>query len=199
VRASAERRQPVAVTIELGPAWSTNLVLPPGLGAEHHDEEGSEMQEALNLSESVTIDAPPERVWDLVADVTRMGQWSPETTAASWLGGASGPAVGAKFKGRNQKGMMRWSTTCEVTTAERGREFSFVRVSRIDDGTDWSFTMRSEGEGKTVLTETAKQRRMPGGPVRLAGRLMFGGDRNEQLRRAMRTTIERIKAAAEKD
>jgi uncharacterized protein YndB with AHSA1/START domain len=155
------------------------------------------MQEAPNVTESVTVAAPPERVWDLVADVTRMGEWSPETTSAAWLGGSTGPAVGVRFRGRNQKGMMRWSTTCEVTAADRGREFSFVRISRIDDGTEWSFTMRSEGDG-TVLTETAKQRRLPGGPVRLAGRVVFGADRDEQIRQSMRTTIERIKAAAEK-
>lgn len=156
------------------------------------------MPEPLNLSQSVNIAAPPEKVWDLVADVTRMGDWSPETTAAEWLGSASGPAVGVKFKGHNKKGWMRWTTTCEVTAADRGREFRFLRISRIDDGTEWSYTMQAEGDG-TILTESARQRRLPGGAARIAGRLTFGTDRDAQVQRAMQTTIERIKAAAEAD
>ena len=155
------------------------------------------MAEAVNISESVTVAAPPERVWDMISDVTRMGDWSPETVSATWLGGASGPAVGAKFKGRNKRGFMRWSGTCEVLAADRGSKFSFLRISRIDDGTEWSFTMEAK-DGGTVLTETAKQRRLPGAPAQLFGRVMFGADRDAQIRQGMRNTIERLKAAAEK-
>jgi hypothetical protein len=51
--------------------------------------------------------ASTERVWDLVSDVTRVGEFSPETFEAEWLGGASGPEVGARFRGhvrRNGRG-----------------------------------------------------------------------------------------------
>ena len=154
------------------------------------------MAEPLQITESVNVDAPPERVWDLVADVTRMGEWSPETTAAWWLGDASGPAVGARFKGRNRRGPVRWSTTCEITAADRGRQFSFVRMSRIDGGTEWTYTMQAEGDA-TVLTEAARQRRLPGPAARLAGRMTFGADREAQIREGLRTTIGRIKEAAE--
>ena len=154
------------------------------------------MAEPLQTSESVKVAAPPERVWDLVADVTRMGEWSPETTSAGWLGGASAPAVGVKFKGRNRRGPIRWATTCEVTSAERGREFSFVRISRIDGGTEWTFTMQADGDG-TLLSEAARQRRLPGPAARLAGRVTFGADREAQIKEGMRTTIGRIKEAAE--
>jgi len=154
------------------------------------------MVQPMDLSESVTIAAPSERVWDLVGDVTRMGEWSPETTKAWWLGEASGPVVGAKFKGRNRLGLMRWATTCEVTVAERGSRFAFVRISRIDDGTEWTFTMVPQGEG-TLLTESARQRRLPNSAARMVGRITFGSDREAQVQLGMRTTLERIKAAAE--
>lgn len=154
------------------------------------------MAEPLKLSESVRVAAPPEKVWDLVSDVTRMGEWSPETVRAAWSGGSTGPVAGAKFKGSNRRGLMRWTGPCEVTAAERGREFSFVRVSRVDDGTDWSFTMEPDGDG-TVLTETAAQRREPAAPLQWVMRLMFGSDREGQVRQSMRQTVERIKAAAE--
>ena len=45
------------------------------------------------------IDAPPDVLYDLVTDVRRMGEWSPETVEADWIGGASGPEVGARFRG----------------------------------------------------------------------------------------------------
>jgi len=154
------------------------------------------MAEPMNLSESVIVAAPPEAVWDLVADVTRMGEWSPETTAAWWLGGATAAVVGARFKGRNKRGLMRWTSTCEVTAAERGTRLSFVRVSRIDGGTDWNFSMEPT-EGGTLLTESAQQRALPNPAARLAGRITLGPDREEQVRQGMRSTIDRIRAAAE--
>jgi hypothetical protein len=39
------------------------------------------------------IDAAPERVYDLVSDITRMGEWSPENLCGHWLDRADGPAV----------------------------------------------------------------------------------------------------------
>ena len=39
-------------------------------------------------SVSVHIDAPAGRVWELVSDVTRIGEFSPETFEAEWLDGA---------------------------------------------------------------------------------------------------------------
>lgn len=150
----------------------------------------------MNLSEEVLVAAPPDAVWDLIADVTRMGEWSPETTAAWWLGGATEAGVAVRFKGRNKRGRMRWATTCEITAANRGSQFSFVRISRIDRGTDWLFNMEPH-EGGTVLTESARQRKLPNPAARVAGRITFGSDREEQVRQGMRTTIERIKAAAE--
>ena len=48
------------------------------------------MQDAV----TVHIDAPPEAVWDLVSDVTKIGRYSPETFEAEWLDGATGPGRG---------------------------------------------------------------------------------------------------------
>ncbi|HAS09465.1 MAG TPA: SRPBCC family protein, partial [Acidimicrobiaceae bacterium] len=52
-----------------------------------------------DVSVSREIAAPPQRVWELISDITRMGEWSPETTGGKWLKGATGPAVGARFRG----------------------------------------------------------------------------------------------------
>ena len=91
----------------------------------------TEIADALGwpMHDSVTVhmDAPADEVWDLVSDVTRIGSYSPETFEAEWLEGASGPAVGAKFRGhvkRNGKGPIYW-TTCVVTACVPGPEFAF--------------------------------------------------------------------------
>ena len=51
-----------------------------------------------------TIAAAPEKLWALVSDVTRMGEWSPETVGCEWVGDPKEPVIGARFKGRNQRG-----------------------------------------------------------------------------------------------
>ena len=81
------------------------------------------------MHDSVTVHmaAPPERVWDLVSDVTRIGSYSPETFEAEWIEGATGPAVGARFRGhvkRNGIGPIYW-TTCTVSECEPGKTFAF--------------------------------------------------------------------------
>ena len=45
----------------------------------------------------IDIAAPPEAVWDLISDVTRMGDWSPECYRCTWLDGGTGPRAGARF------------------------------------------------------------------------------------------------------
>ena len=72
------------------------------------------------------VSAPPEKLYDLVSDVTRMGEWSPETAKCESIGGATGPAVGARFKGTNKRRVW-WSTDATVVAAERGRRFAFER------------------------------------------------------------------------
>jgi hypothetical protein len=81
------------------------------------------------MQDAVTehVRAAPETVWALVADVTQTHRYSEETFEAEWLDGASGPAVGARFRGhveRNGRGPTYWST-CRVTACEPGREFGF--------------------------------------------------------------------------
>ena len=71
-------------------------------------------------SVTVTIAAPPEQVWDLVTDVTRIGEFSPETFEGKWTRGSTGPEVGAHFAGhvkRNGVGPTYWSP-CKVTVCD---------------------------------------------------------------------------------
>src|SRR5258708_6330417 len=88
------------------------------------------------------IEAGPEVVYDLVADVTRMGEWSPECVGCEWVDGATGPAVGARFRGRNRHGLARWSNKPRVVAADRGRMFGFVATDPIGrDMTRWTYRL----------------------------------------------------------
>jgi uncharacterized protein YndB with AHSA1/START domain len=143
---------------------------------------------------TVHIDAPPERVYDLVSDVTQMGRWSPECVQCEWRDGATGPVVGARFRGANRRGLVRWSTTAEVTAAQPGREFAFVTKQRDREMTRWRYVF-SPGGGGTDVTESYESVFVPGF-VRVAERL-FVRNREAQLDDGMRSTLERLKAAAE--
>src|SRR5438270_13263418 len=96
------------------------------------------------------VQAAPDKLYELVSDVTRMGEWSPETTSCKWLGGATDPAVGARFRGSNRSGWRRWSTTCTVVEADPGRAFAFeVKVGPFPVA-KWTYEFAAEGQGSRV-------------------------------------------------
>ena len=61
------------------------------------------MRDKPTVAVEMSIAAPPARVWELVTDLQLMGHWSPEYQGGEWLDGATGPMVGARFKGRNKR------------------------------------------------------------------------------------------------
>ena len=150
------------------------------------------------MHDSVTVHmaAPPERVWALVSDITNTGKFSPETFEAEWIDGASGPAVGARFRGhvrRNGRGPVYW-TNCTVTVCEPGREFAFaVDGPGGKPVNTWWYRFEPDGDGTDVtesfqLADTAALRLY----WKLAGRAR--GRTNVE---GMRTTLGRVKSAAE--
>ena len=144
---------------------------------------------------SAHVDAPPEEVWSLVADLERMGEWSPECYRVAWLDGAGSPAQpGARFKGHNRWGPVRWSMTCEVKTADPGQEVSWSTVQRGRDVVRWTYRFEPDGAGTTV-TESFNVVWLP--PMARLFEDVVMVNRDRQREAAMRSTLERIKAAAE--
>jgi uncharacterized protein YndB with AHSA1/START domain len=143
---------------------------------------------------SIDIAAPPEKVWGLVTDITQMGRWSPECYRCEWLDGATGPAVGATFKGWNKRGLLRWTTVSTVTTADEPTRFQFD----VDgSGMRWAYQLDATPEGTTV-TETREE--VAGKPryVLVAYKLrLLGKDPDAIVLAGMEQTLERLKAAAE--
>jgi len=145
--------------------------------------------------ESVVVDAPAGALYDLVAEITRMGEWSPETAQVEWIDGAAGPAVGARFIGHNVSGpfgLMKWSRKGTVLAAERGREFTFATEEGGKEGTVWSYRFEPV-DGSTRVTESYEVEWIP-----LWARIVdVPTNRAKQLRDGMRQTLGQLKTAAE--
>jgi uncharacterized protein YndB with AHSA1/START domain len=148
-----------------------------------------------DVSVSRDVAAPAETVWELVADLPRMGEWSPETEGGEWISGATGPVPGAKFKGSNRHEGKSWKTVARVVDADPGRRFSFMVKAAGLPVAEWAYDIEATESGCRV-TESWTDRR-PGFFKPLAARATGVPDRAEHNRATMEQTLERLAAAAE--
>lgn len=149
----------------------------------------------MQASVSLHIDAPPLQVWELVSDITRMGEYSPEVIEARWIGGATGPEVGARYKGhvkRNEMGPTYW-TVCEVTESVPGEVFEFAVMAGDRRINTWRYEFRPDGNG----TEVTESFRLIDNILVKIWRPLGGFLRERRNRRDMLRTLERVKDAAE--
>ena len=148
---------------------------------------------------TLRVDAPPDRVWALVTDVTNTGRFSPETFEAEWIEGATGPAVGARFRGHVRRtgllgklGVTYW-TKCTVVECEPDRVFTFVVGTPERPINKWGYRFQPAGAG-TEVTEFYEL------PDTTASRWYWriaGSGRGKTNADGMRRTLELVKAAAE--
>jgi hypothetical protein len=123
-------------------------------------------------SVELVVDAHPATVYDLISDVTRIGERSPECRSATWELGAPG-TVGAIFRGRNRSGWAaRWSRRCEVTVADPGHTFAFRTLpERLDptrrDSTTWTYRLEPVNGG-TLVRHSYEITMLPLRPLRVA-------------------------------
>jgi hypothetical protein len=151
------------------------------------------------MHDSVTLHmaAPADVIWRLVSDVTKIGRYSPETFEAEWIDGATGPAVGARFRGhvkRNGRGPTYW-TTCTVVACEPGRDFAFGVGPGDAPYNVWRYHLEPRDAGTDVTESfTLSNRKW----LRLYW-FLLGWARGRTNRNGMRTTLERIKQEVESD
>ena len=178
------------------------------------------LSDAPTTEVSVTIDAPVARVWELVTDLNVPAGTSPEFSGADWLDGASAPAVGARFIGRNAHAALgQWETTSTVTVVDPEREFRYA-VGDVDQPMAvWTYRLAPQdgesgdgerdedgggvqGDGGVTLTQIAQIGpgrsglslaidRMPEKEERIVER------RLQEHAASMRANLEHIKALAE--
>ena len=150
----------------------------------------------MRAAVTVHIDAPPERVWGLVSDITRMGEYSPEVVEAEWLDGATGPAVGVRYRGhvkRNEKWPVLYWTTCEITDCKPGETFEFVVVMGGRRLNVWRYEFAA-ADGGTDVTESFD---LGDNLFTKIWRPLGGFLRERRNRRDMLRTLDKVKAVAE--
>jgi len=146
-------------------------------------------------SAQTVMNATPARIYDLIADLRRMGEWSPECDRVEWEAGATSPAAGARFTGHNRTGpghLIGWSRHGRVLTADPRREFTFVTEEGGREATVWRYRLEPAGGG-TRVTESYDVKWLP-----LWARIIDGPlNRHRELHDNMRYTLARLKTAAE--
>ncbi|WP_354640893.1 SRPBCC family protein [Kitasatospora camelliae] len=152
------------------------------------------------VEESATVAVRPEVAYRAVAELRRMGEWSPECRAV-WV--RRGPAgVGTRFVGWNRKGWLLWFTTGRVTVADQGREFAFRVVTFGLPVAEWGYRFQPAGDGGSTVTEYWTDLRRGRGArlTEVLGRIFSGTraeDRAAVNRAGMRTTLERLRHSLE--
>jgi hypothetical protein len=147
----------------------------------------------MHREASIEIHASPEAVYDLVSDLPRMGEWSPENIGGEWQDGGSGK-VGDRYIGHNRTAERAWSVPVLVTVAERGRCFAFV--TRPDEGpyVRWTYRLEPRGAG-TRVTEVWDVEKLP--PAMQSATQAQLDERSRYTEAMLATTLAAIKAAAE--
>ena len=145
---------------------------------------------------SIEIAAPASTLYDMVSDIGRMGEWSPESTGGRWADGATG-AVGDWFTGQNQTSERAWERECQVAAAEPGRDFTFVTGGLEQSWTWWSYEFEPASDTATTVTErwwiiNKSPAIAAASPEQFAARAAY-------TLQMMETTLAALKAAAEAD
>jgi uncharacterized protein YndB with AHSA1/START domain len=145
---------------------------------------------------SIEIAAPAEVVWSLVSDLSRMAEWSPETSEIKWTRGATGPSVGATFKGKNRIGRRRWTTDGKITVANPPNELVWEVTSVGMKVAEWRYLIEPIDDLSCRLTESTVDQRKP--LLKTIGALVTGvKDRQAHNPANLKATLERIKEVAE--
>ncbi|HEX4252870.1 MAG TPA: SRPBCC family protein [Pseudonocardia sp.] len=155
------------------------------------------MGEKRRVSSSTKIGARPEVVYALVTDLTRMGEWSPENTGGTWLGGATHAVEGARFKGTNEHGDKKWTTTVEVTEATEPSRFAFRNKVGPKTVSEWSYRITpTDGGRRCKVTETWVE---GAGPIlSILGKAITGvEDRGPYTQMMIEATLAKLKKTAE--
>jgi uncharacterized protein YndB with AHSA1/START domain len=103
----------------------------------------------------ITIGAAPQEIWDVVSDVTRVGEWSGECQGCEWVAPSTSAVPGARFRGKNRRGGFRWTRRNEVTVADPPHELRWRTLSAFPylDSTDWCLRLVAV-DGGTEVTES---------------------------------------------
>lgn len=157
------------------------------------------MQPLDRDEQTIHIDATPDAVYALIADVTRMPEFSPEVRRCTWLDGATGPAVGARFAAVNKvKRGPAWTNKPVVTTVEPAHEFAFSRTEAFAGTVAWRYRFEPEDGGTRVIESYEVTKPLTWFGWFIIEKIFGGRDRRAALHDGMRQTLERLRTTAER-
>lgn len=142
-----------------------------------------------------TIAASPAIVFNAITDITRMGEWSPETVSAEWNDGATEAAVGATFTGVNRNGDNEWTTEATVAELVPDERFFFDCSVRGFVFAKWGYTIKAT-DGGCVVTEVMQDLR-PESALERSAQISGVTDRLAHNRAGMEITLSRLAASVE--
>lgn len=147
----------------------------------------------------LVMNAAPEAVYDVIADVTRMPKLSPEVIECRWLDGATGPEVGARFAARNKftRGPAVGNKPV-ITAVDPGRRISWSRTEPFGGTVEWTYEFLPHPEGTEVVESYRALK-----PVSRIGWLIISAfsskDRRGVQRAGMEQTLERLRDVVEEN
>jgi hypothetical protein len=96
----------------------------------------------------VLIAAPAAVVWALVCDIQLPARFSSEFNGGEWLDGASSPAPGARFTGRNyHPARGNWETTSTICQYQPERVLGWAVGDPDQPSAQWRFTLAADADG----------------------------------------------------
>ncbi|HZU72419.1 MAG TPA: SRPBCC family protein [Acidimicrobiales bacterium] len=148
------------------------------------------------------VEAPAAAIWAVATDLTRMGEWSSENRGGTWLDGAEGPTLGARFRGRNRHPAIgEWETVAVVDRFEPNRFLGWRLGEESAPAASWSFEIVEDGDG-CLLRQCC---RLGPGPSGLSAAIERMPDKEDRIiarrldehRSNMEATVAGIKRSAE--
>ncbi|MEW6472735.1 MAG: SRPBCC family protein [Actinomycetota bacterium] len=159
------------------------------------------MTETRALDHTIVIAAPPQTVWAMISDLTRMAEWSPHSAGARMGGLGAAPEAGVRFTGRNRNRWHRWNTRCTVVASVPEREIAWTACFFGFSTGYWHYRLEPSDDGcSTTVTESWRD-------LRTSPLLQFAPlvravtgttDVVAEVDRSIRMTLQELKAAAER-
>ncbi|MFI6025082.1 SRPBCC family protein [Amycolatopsis magusensis] len=162
---------------------------------------GARFADTPTIEQRIRIEAPPERVWQLVSDIGLLPSLSSELQAVEWLDDG-GPALGARFRGRNKHPSFgEWETTSYVVGYEPERTFAWAVQDPKTPSASWRFSLEAQDGG----TELSQWMQMGPGPSGLSFAIESMPDKEQkivfvrlrELENAILANLDAIKKLAE--
>jgi len=146
------------------------------------------------LRAETTIDAPPEVVWQVLGDVRRMSELSPELVRMIPLKGG-GLRPGQWYLGVNRRKGVVWPTRSVVADVDPGRTVSWDTKS---SGARWIWELTPDGSGTRVVHRRPVPKRLTPISFVFAKAFLGGvGGHADELEAGMGESVARLKAAVE--